>query len=65
MNWKDESGRIGTVSIIGRTQKARQRLGIRLKLENNMMKVGTEALEQTTNPGIGIGRFLTQKIVRP
>jgi hypothetical protein len=65
MNWGDEPGRRGTASISGRTRRSCQRLGVKLKLEREMMRIGTEVLEFKTKTAVGIGRFLTQKIVRP
>jgi hypothetical protein len=64
-NWKDENGEKGTASLTARTRKTCKELKIKLKLIDDEMLVETEESELTTKTAVGIGRFLTQKVVRP
>jgi hypothetical protein len=65
LNWKDEQGGAGTTSLTTRTRKTCQKLGIKLKLIEEEMVVKTEESEFKTETPVGIGRFLTQKVIRP
>jgi hypothetical protein len=65
LNWRDEHGRRGTTSLAAGTRKTCQALNIRLKLEAEEMVVRTDTPKYKTKIAIGIGRFLTQKVIRP
>jgi hypothetical protein len=58
--WK-ERGR----SLAARTRKTYQALNIRLKLEAEEMAMRTDTSEYKTKIAVCIGRFLTQKVIRP
>jgi hypothetical protein len=55
----------GTISLAARTRKTCQALNIRLKLEAEEMVVMTDTSKYQTKIAVGIGRFLTQKVIRP
>jgi hypothetical protein len=55
----------GTASLAARTRKVCREMGIKLKLEPEGIKMQTEALEYKTKTAVGLGRFLTQKLIRP
>jgi hypothetical protein len=55
----------GTTSLAARTCKTCQVLTIRLKLEAEEMVVRTDTSKHKTKIAVGIGRFLTQKVIRP
>jgi uncharacterized C2H2 Zn-finger protein len=65
LRWQNGRGGPGTASLIARARTTCKELGIRLKMEDDTMIVTKEALEFKTKTAVGIGRFLTQKIVRP
>jgi 3-dehydroquinate dehydratase len=65
LNWRDESGDPGTGALVARTRKTCQKIGMGLKLIEDEMFVKTEELEFKTRTAVGIGRFLTQKVIRP
>jgi hypothetical protein len=65
LNWSDEHGMRGTTSLAARTRKTCQALNIRLKLEAEEMVVRTDMSKYRTKIAVGIGRFLTQKVIRP
>jgi hypothetical protein len=65
LNWGDEHGENGTACLAARTRKACGKLGIQLKLMENEVIVRTEGSEYKTRSAMGIGRFLTQKVIRP
>jgi phage terminase large subunit GpA-like protein len=65
-NWKDEDlakSRIST--IIGRIRRACRELSVKLKLEGRQLVIRTTESEMKTKLAAGIGRFLTQKVIRP
>jgi hypothetical protein len=65
LDWKKgEDPRKGTPMIIARTRGACKSLRVKVKLEDRQMIIKTEESEMKTNLAIGIGRFLTQKVVR-
>jgi hypothetical protein len=66
LNWKNGKGKqAGTTSIVAKSWKAARKLGVRVKVVERAMVLGREGSEyKTTNPA-GIGRFLTQRIIRP
>jgi hypothetical protein len=65
LNWRNEHGRRGTTSLAARTRKTCQALNIRLKLDAEEMVVRTDMSIYKTKTAVGIGRFLTQKVIRP
>jgi hypothetical protein len=65
LNWRHESGEPGTGSLVARTRKACQKMGIGLKLMEDEMIVNSEEFERETKTAVGIDRFLTQKVIRP
>jgi hypothetical protein len=65
LNWRDEPGESGTGSLVARTRKACQTMGIGLKPMEDETIVKSEELELETTTAVRIGRFLTQKVIRP
>jgi hypothetical protein len=67
LNWRDEQGVTGTASLTARTRTTCKELKIKLKLldEGEEMLVKTEESELKTKTAVGIGHFLTQKVIRP
>jgi hypothetical protein len=65
LKWQNEGGGDGTASLIARARTTCKQLDITLKIEGEELRVTKEALELKTKTAVGIGRFLTQKIVRP
>jgi hypothetical protein len=65
LKWRNGRSRDGTTSLTGRTRTTCEHLGINLKIEGDEMIVRKVALEYKTKTAVGLGRFLTQKIVRP
>jgi hypothetical protein len=67
LNWRDEKGVKGTASLTARTRNTCKDLKIKLKLldEEEGMLVKTEESELKTKTAVGIGHFLTQKVIRP
>jgi hypothetical protein len=65
LNWRDEHGTRGTTCLAARTRKTCQALNISLKLEAEEMVVRTDTSKYRTKIAVGIGRFLTQKVIRP
>jgi hypothetical protein len=64
LNWKDESGESGTASLSARTRRTCKKMEVVMKMENNEMIVKKGASELKTKTAVGIGRFLTQTIIR-
>jgi hypothetical protein len=70
LDWKAEEGRKGTSTIIQRARKACEELkisfkfegtqGIRIKSLNENLKA-----DKIIHTAVGLGRFLTQKVLRP
>jgi hypothetical protein len=65
LNWSDERGGNGTACLAARTRKACVKLKIQLKLVDEEMIVKTEESEYKTRTAMGIGRFLTRKVIPP
>jgi hypothetical protein len=65
LNWKDEEGPTGTASFINNARRAAIHLKVRLQLEPTQLTIGNSEIELKTNSPAKIGRFLTQKIIRP
>jgi hypothetical protein len=66
LDWgEDGSTRSGTSTIIARTRGACKRLDVKLKLKDRSLIIKAEESEMKTNSAVGIGRFLTQKVIRP
>jgi hypothetical protein len=65
LNWGGDQRNRGTGCLAARTKKACLDTDIKLKLEHEHIVVKNGGSEQKTNSAIGIGRFLTQKVVRP
>jgi hypothetical protein len=65
LNWKDEPGEPGTASLTARTRKTCKKLKIGLKMIEDKMVVKTEESELKISSAVGIGRSLTQKVIRP
>jgi hypothetical protein len=60
----DQQGR-GTACLAARTRKACHEMKVKLKLQGDQMVVVTPESEQKVKSAIGIGHFLTQRVVRP
>jgi hypothetical protein len=65
LDWKDEKGRPGTAALVGRTRTTCKKMKIGMKLIKDEMGLKGQELEYKTKTAVGIGRFLTQKILRP
>jgi hypothetical protein len=67
LNWKVDTGRrSGTATIIHRARKACQALDISFHFEGtNGIRITGQGASKITNTAMGIGQFLTQKIIRP
>jgi hypothetical protein len=65
LNWKDEAGEDGTASLTARTRKTCKKMKIGLKVKEDKMIIKTEESELQTISAVGIGRFLTQNVIRP
>jgi Txe/YoeB family toxin of Txe-Axe toxin-antitoxin module len=65
-NWKKEEGRMekGTGPIITRTRNTCYKLDIGLKMNGDEMTITNGESEVKAKTAIGIGHFLTQKLVR-
>jgi hypothetical protein len=63
LNWSDEHGGNGTAYLAVRTRKAWAKLKIELKLVDEEMIVKTKESEYKKRTAMGIGRFLTQKVI--
>jgi hypothetical protein len=64
LNWRDEKGEKGTASLVARTRTTCAKMEIGLKLDEDYMIVRSGELELKTKTAVGIGRFLTQKLIR-
>jgi hypothetical protein len=64
LNWEKLERRRGTASIIARTKNTCYKLGISLKMNDDEMIIKSGESELKTKIATGIGRFLTQKLVR-
>lgn len=64
MNWKDEKEQNGTASLVVRARKTCNKMEIEMKLNGEEMIMKIEKSEFQTKTVIGVGRFLTQKIIR-
>jgi hypothetical protein len=62
LNWKEDPGKKGTASLIGRTRKICKKMEVELKLnkEEGFMIVKSGKRELKTKRAVRIGRFLTQ-----
>jgi hypothetical protein len=70
LNWKDEVGQSGTASFINNARKAVKRLNVHLYLGSDestckTLIIGNSEIEINTNVPAKIGRFLTQRVIRP
>jgi hypothetical protein len=66
LDWKEGKGAsTGTSTIIEKTRRACKNQDVEVKLENTFMRIKANRLEKKTNSAIGIGRYLTEKAVRP
>jgi hypothetical protein len=66
LNWKKEEGRRerGTGLIIARTRNTCYKLEVGLKMNDDEMTITSGESELKTKTANGIGRFLTQKLIR-
>jgi hypothetical protein len=64
LNWKNEKGESGTAALVAKTRKACRKMNIGLKLTNDEVVLITNETEYKTKTAVGIGRFLTQKVIR-
>jgi hypothetical protein len=65
-NWKDEDlAKSRTSTFIGRIRRACRKLSVKLKLEDRQLVIKINESEMKTKLAAGIGRFLTQKVIRP
>jgi hypothetical protein len=64
LNWKDEKEQNGTASLIVRARKTCNKMEIKMNLNGEEMIMKIEKSEFQTKTVIGVGRFLTQKIIR-
>jgi hypothetical protein len=65
LNWKDEPGEPETAPLTARTRKTCKKLKIGSNMIEDKMVVKTEESELQISSAVGIGRFLTQKVIRP
>jgi hypothetical protein len=66
LNWGEDGQEMSeTSSIIARTRLVCKKLDVSLKLEDTVMVISTNELEKKTDSAVGIGHYLTQKVVRP
>jgi hypothetical protein len=66
LDWGEEvQSNIGTSTIIVKTRKACEKLGVTLKLGEGRMMIKTKGSEFKKVTVTNIGRFLTQKVIRP
>jgi hypothetical protein len=65
LNWNDEEGGGGTASFINKARKAAKELNIQIKFERNQLSIKNSEKEINTNSPMKIGKFLTQKVIRP
>jgi hypothetical protein len=65
LHWKDEPGEPKKASLTARTRKTCKKLTIGLEMIEDKMVVKTEGSELQISSAVGIGRFLTQKVIRP
>jgi hypothetical protein len=67
LNWKaDPTRRSGTATIIQRARRACQALDISFQFNGmNGIRISGQGASTVTNMAIGVGQFLTQKIIRP
>jgi hypothetical protein len=66
LNWEKEDGRSekGTGSLIPRTRNTCYKLDVSLKMNDDEMTIKSGESELKTTTAVGIGCFLTQKLVR-
>jgi ribosomal protein L27 len=66
LNWKKEEGRRekGTGTIIARTRNTCYKLDISLKMNDDETIIMSGESEVKTKTVVGVGNFLTQKVVR-
>jgi hypothetical protein len=65
LNWPNEHGKQGTTALVGRTRKTCEKLNMTLKLSKSKMVLRRAELEYKPKTEVEIGRFPTQKILRP
>jgi hypothetical protein len=65
LNWGGEQRNRGTACLAARTKEACQDLRIKLKLTEGEILLKTPESEYQTKSALGVGRFLTRKIIRP
>jgi hypothetical protein len=69
LDWKDEHGRRGTAALVVRTRKSCKKMKGKMKLMKAEVVLrnseSESASEYKTKTAVGIGRFPTQKILRP
>jgi hypothetical protein len=65
MNWKDIKGSRGTASLINKSRKAAQQLDVHFIIEDGRLTIRKSELVIKPKSSSNIGRFLTQKIIRP
>jgi hypothetical protein len=66
LDWKNEANeQRGTASIIAKTRKACKRLDVGLKMSHPWITLKATESEKRTCSAIGVGRYLTQKVIRP
>jgi hypothetical protein len=65
LDWKDDGfTRNGTSTITARTRRGYKGLNVGLKLEGSLLVIKANGSEKKTDAVIGIGRYLTQKVVK-
>jgi hypothetical protein len=65
LNWKNIKGNAGTASFISKARKAVKKLGIQFLIEDEGLTIRKSELMIKPQSPSNIGRFLTQKIIRP
>jgi hypothetical protein len=65
LNWKDEKGERGTASFINNTRRAVKHLKVHLHSDFDKLTISESGKELKTTSPSKIGRFLTQKVIRP
>jgi hypothetical protein len=63
LNWKDEKREKRTISLVVKMRKINQKMEFDMKLIEEEIIMRTNESEFTIKTAVGIGCFLTQKII--
>jgi hypothetical protein len=64
LNWREVQGESGTAALVATTRETCRKMNLRLNITVEGMYLGKDESELKTRSAAGIGRFLTQKIIR-